>query len=150
VPPLRERVEDIPPLLARFLADAGDPEGIWRVDQPTLDRLTRHDWPGNVRELRNVIVTALAVSGGGAIEVAELLDPRRTPGEIKLGGRSPSTRSFTALKNEVLGVFERDFFSELHRTAGGNVSEMARISGLSRPTVRQYLTRYGLRVSDSD
>ncbi len=148
VPPLRERTEDIPYLLARFLADVGDPEALARIDQPALDRLLRHDWSGNVRELRNVIVTAHAVSNGGPIEVTEFLDPRRAPGEVRLADRGSPPRSFAARKNELLEVFEREFFGELHKNARGNVSEMARISGLSRPTVRQYLVRYGLRVSD--
>jgi DNA-binding NtrC family response regulator len=148
VPPLRERTEDIPYLVARFLAEAGDPEALTRLDQPTFDRLLRHDWTGNVRELRNVILSAHAVSDGGPIEAAEFLDPRRTPGEIELSERASSKGSFVARKNEVLEVFEREFFGQLHRNARGNVSEMARASGLSRPTVRQYLARYGLRVSE--
>jgi DNA-binding NtrC family response regulator len=148
VPPLRERTEDIPYLLARFLADVGDPDAIARIDQPSLDRLLRHDWTGNVRELRNVILTAHAVSNGGPMEVTDFLDRRRGLGEIMLADRASSTRSFSARKSEVLEVFEREFFGELHRNARGNVSEMARVSGLSRPTVRQYLARYGLRFSE--
>jgi DNA-binding NtrC family response regulator len=147
VPPLRERPEDIPDLIARFLADLGDPEAITRIDKPTLDRLVRHDWPGNVRELRNVIVTAHALSNGGPIEVSELLGARR-PAGVQPFDPISSARSFSVRKNEVLEVFERQFFGELHKVAGGNVSEMARMSGLSRPTVRQYLDRYGLRVVD--
>jgi len=148
VPPLRERAEDIPDLVARFLADLGDPEAVTRIDKPTLDRLVRHDWLGNVRELRNVIVTAHAVSDGGPIEVTELLGARRPAGAAPPSDPISSTRSFPVRKSELLEVFERQFFTELHKSAGGNVSEMARMSGLSRPTVRQYLDRYGLRVTE--
>jgi DNA-binding NtrC family response regulator len=148
VPPLRERAEDIPDLVARFLSDLGDPGAITRIDKPTLDRLMRHDWTGNVRELRNVVVTAHAISNGGPIEVTELLGTRRPLGGLQLADRAASTRSFSVRKTELLEAFEREFFTELHRDAGGNVSEMARMSGLSRPTVRQYLDRYGLRVSE--
>ena len=148
VPPLRERPEDIPDLVARFLVDLGDAEAITRIDKPTLDRLVRHDWPGNVRELRNVIVTAHAVSDGGPIEVTDLLGTRRPAGAGPLSDPISSARAFSVRKSELLEVFERQFFTELHKSAGGNVSEMARMSGLSRPTVRQYLDRYGLRVTE--
>jgi DNA-binding NtrC family response regulator len=149
VPPLRERPEDIPHLVARFLEELGDPGAMARIDKPTLDRLMRHEWSGNVRELRNAIVTAHALSDGGPIDVTEFLGVRRSAGESHAPDRdAPSPHSFAARKTAVLEVFEREFFAELLREAGGNISEMARLSGLSRPTVRQYLVRYGLRASD--
>jgi DNA-binding NtrC family response regulator len=146
LPPLRERAEDIPDLVVRFLTDLGDPAGVTRIDKPSMDRLMRHDWTGNVRELRNVIVTAHALSKGGVIEVADFLSAR-CPNGVHLSERASSTRAFAVRKSEILEAFERDFFTALHSDASGNVSQMARLSGLSRPTVRQYLDRYGLRGS---
>jgi DNA-binding NtrC family response regulator len=144
LPPLRERRDDIPILVRRFLEDLGDSEAFARIDKPSLERLIRHDWSGNVRELRNVIVTAHAVSRGGPIEVSEFLGDLR-PARAGDSAGASATRSFAVRKSEVTDSFEREYFRELHEDARGNVSEMARISGLSRPTVRRYLDLYRLR-----
>ena len=140
VPPLRERPEDIPALIAHFLAELGDPGAIGRIDQPAQDRLMNHDWPGNVRELRNVITLAHVHSNGGPFEVADLLVAHvDSPSPA---GAAPGP--FQALKRE----FERDYFSALHRDTGGNLSEMSRRSGLARSSVREYVTRYRLGISE--
>jgi DNA-binding NtrC family response regulator len=146
VPPLRKRPEDIPDLVARFLNDLGDPGAVNRLDRPTMDRLVRHDWPGNVRELRNVILAAHAQSGGGPIEVADLLGARaaRTI-NVRRAGSASGTLSFPEQKRELVEAFEREFFIGLHKDTGGNISEMSRRSGIERSTVRQYLARLGLR-----
>jgi DNA-binding NtrC family response regulator len=144
LPPLRQRPEDIPDLVARFLADLGDPGAMERIDRPTLDRLIRHDWPGNVRELRNVIVTAHAQSNGGPIEVANFMGARAR----LIAAPDRRTGSFHEQKRDLLQAFEAQFFADLYREAGGNVSEMSRRSGLERAMVREYLVRHGLRGAD--
>jgi DNA-binding NtrC family response regulator len=83
VPPLRERMEDIP-LLARYFVDLiasrmGRPnEGL---SQRSLERLLNHHWPGNIRELQNVIERAIILARDGRIEIPELgeSNPRRGP-----------------------------------------------------------------------
>jgi len=55
---------------------------------------------------------------------------------------------FAVRKRELLDAFERKYFARLNREAGGNLSEMARRSGLSRPTIREYLDRLGLRARE--
>jgi DNA-binding NtrC family response regulator len=144
LPPLRKRPEDIPDLVARFLADLGDPGAVDRIDKPTLDRLVRYDWPGNVRELRNVIVTAHAQSNGGPIEVADFLGARARV----IATPDRRTGSFHDQKRELLQTFEAQFFADLYRETAGNVSEMSRRSGLERAMVREYLVRHGLRGAD--
>jgi DNA-binding NtrC family response regulator len=146
VPPLRKRREDIPELVARFLADLGDPEAMARIDKPTLDRLMRHDWPGNVRELRNVIIAAHAQSGGGPIEVEDALSARTRM--VSVAPTRDRKGSFHEQKRALLEEFERQFFAELRREVGGNISEMSRRSGLERAMVRAYLTRHGMLGSE--
>jgi DNA-binding NtrC family response regulator len=145
VPPLRRRPDDILDLVDGFLADLGDPGAATRLDKPARDRLLHHDWPGNVRELRNLIVAAHAQSNGGPIEVADFLNVRGAPlASFRMG----SSKSFQEQKRELLEVFERQYFADLHHETGGNVSEMSRRSGIERSTVRQYLARHGLRGAD--
>jgi DNA-binding NtrC family response regulator len=146
VPPLRERREDIPELVARFLSNLGDGEAMGRIDEISMERLERHDWPGNVRELRNVVLAAHAQSEGGPIDVAPFLNARVTG--IDLSNRASALRSFHVLKRETLDALEREYFGRLHGETDGNLSEMSRRSGLSRPMVREYLDRHGLRSAD--
>jgi len=143
LPSLRERPEDIALLMTHFLEDLGDPGAIGRIDEPARNLLMRHDWPGNVRELRNVIRAALAHSNGGPFEVADLLAPDGGRPLLVQGGPGGAQPW-----SEQIEKFEREFFSTLHRETGGNLSEMARRSGLARSTVRRYLARYGLVVSE--
>jgi transcriptional regulator of acetoin/glycerol metabolism len=99
-----------------------------------------------VRELRNVLLAAHAQSAGGPIEVGEFLTTR--PGSVDLSNAMAARRAFPVLRRETLDALERQYFGKLHRDTGGNLSEMARQSGLSRSTVREYLERHGLRATD--
>lgn len=72
VPPLRERPEDIPPLVAHFCEKYGARFGreIARIDRASLDRLQTHTWPGNVRELENLVERAVILAQNGVLRVA--------------------------------------------------------------------------------
>jgi DNA-binding NtrC family response regulator len=146
VPPLRARTEDIPDLVARFLANLGDRDALGRIAEAAMDRLRRHDWPGNVRELRNVVLAAHAQSAGGPIDFSEFMGARENGFDLSHG--VSALRSFHVLKREMLDAFEREYFGKLYAETEGNVSEISRRSGLSRPMVREYLERHGLRASD--
>lgn len=143
VPPLRARPEDVPDLVARFLSELGDPGAVTRIDKPSRDRLMRYDWPGNVRELRNVVRVAHAqAAGGGPLDFVELLSARGV--RAALSDRATTARSFHDQKRELLERFETEFFTALLRETGGNLSEMARRSGLARSSIREALERLKL------
>jgi DNA-binding NtrC family response regulator len=71
VPPLRERIEDIPLLVQSFVNEFSEKMGknVTRVSKKTMDALQRYHWPGNIRELRNVIEQAVIISSGGILQV---------------------------------------------------------------------------------
>jgi transcriptional regulator with GAF, ATPase, and Fis domain len=71
MPPLRERVEDIPPLVWAFVNEFGKKMGkkIQKIPKTTMETLQRHSWPGNIRELRNVIENAMILSAGSTLQV---------------------------------------------------------------------------------
>ncbi len=149
LPPLRERVGDIPLLMRNMLADFGDPDAFARVTNEALERLMRYDWPGNVRELRNAVTAALALSDGGELAVASHL------GALERAGWGSSAlpetpeqlleRDYHQAKREALFRFEQEYFGVLARSCGGNVSKMAEVAGLARVHVRRYLAAHGLR-----
>ena len=78
IPPLRERLEDIPPLVWAFVRELGDRMGkkIDRIPRDNIEALKRYDWPGNVRELKNVVERAMIVSRGSTLKIDK---PRPKP-----------------------------------------------------------------------
>ncbi len=140
LPPLRERLEDIPALVRKMMADIGDKDAYGRITNDSLERLMRHDWPGNVRELRNVVSVALAFGKEGPLDLAQHLAP--------LVASSDSTptrgRTFQDAKRDVLARFEREYFTALYAECSGNVSEIGRRAAMERAHVRGYLRRHGI------
>jgi DNA-binding NtrC family response regulator len=146
VPPLRERLEDVPGLIRRTLEQLGA-KGAWRrVARSTLDRLLRYDWPGNVRELRNAVAVALALAEEGeSLDIAAAIGlkaskPRGTIVE------AVGVRGYHDAKREALHQFERAYFAQLVEATNANVAEISRRTGLQRTHVRKYLRLHGLRT----
>ena len=102
VPPLRERIEDIPALAAHFLErfSADQKKGQLRLNRAAEKRLLNHDWPGNIRELKNAMEAAVALTKSDIIDVAALrIDG--APNSFSMGGQN-----FAQAKAD----FERSFF----------------------------------------
>ncbi len=140
VPPLRERLEDVPVLVRALIGELADSSAYERVTNASLERLMRHDWPGNVRELRNLVAVALALTVEGPIDLAQHFSP------LALAGESTLTRgrTFQDAKREVLARFEREYFTVLHAECAGNVSQIGRRAAMERAHVRTYLRRHGI------
>ncbi|MBV5316173.1 MAG: sigma 54-interacting transcriptional regulator [Desulfobulbaceae bacterium] len=82
VPPLRDRVEDIPLLVWKFVSEFGQKMGrkIKKISEQDMDKLVAYSWPGNVRELRNVVERAMITSKGSLLDLSPLdLAPSRPP-----------------------------------------------------------------------
>lgn len=140
LPPLRQRLEDVPALIRRMLVDLGDNGAYDRIPLESLERLMRHDWPGNVRELRNVVAVALAFNKEGPLDIAAHLSPLTSTAES-----TPTRgRTFQDAKREVLARFEREYFTALWAECNGNVSEIGRRAAMERAHVRGYLRRHGI------
>lgn len=135
VPPLRERVEDIPLLAERFLAQqtARDSRAVW-IDDEALRVLERYPWPGNVRELESVLERAISQSRDGIIRPGDLPDTVRY-GRV-IHGRSP-------LPQPVLSVVEaeREAILRAGWACNGRVTEMARMLGIGRATLWRKMKR---------
>jgi len=141
LPPLRERLEDIPALVRKMCADLGDRNAYNRITTDSLERLMRHDWPGNVRELRNVVSVALAFGKEGPLDLAAHLAPLASSTSESTPVRG---RTFQDAKREVLARFEREYFTALYHECTGNVSEIGRRAAMERAHVRGYLRRHGI------
>ena len=145
IPPLRERPEDIEPLVRRFAEQlTGDPDAS-PFDRETLAALETHPWSGNVRELRNVVESAVAmgqlVLEGSAPDVAAAFEP---------GGALATTALREALpyreaRARAVAAFEKAYLSDLTERCGGNASEAARCARMDRPYLLSLLRKHGLR-----
>jgi transcriptional regulator with GAF, ATPase, and Fis domain len=143
VPPLRERVEDIPELARHFLefyaAKLGKPVRL--LDDDAFVAMKSYPWPGNVRQLENVIERAVVVADGAYIGVESLpAEVRYPPEEMTL---PELAEEFHADRDER----ERRGREQLVRAlaaAGGNKAVAARALGLARSTLLSRLRKYGL------
>ena len=143
IPPLRDRREDIAPIVAHLLRQRGwaDPGPI---EGPNLERLFVHDWPGNARELRNVVDRALALSPDartfGALRLSVGVTPGATDGELAVRSDLP----FSEAKQQVVDAFERRYLRDVWERCDGNVSAAARAAGVDRKHFRSLLVRHGI------
>jgi DNA-binding NtrC family response regulator len=138
IPPLRERPEDVEPLVSHFVREVRGPAASSPFGWAAMAALREHRWSGNARELRNVVESALAMGrieldGGPAAALDDLAEP--------VGAR-PSYRDARALAVE---RFERAFLTELMAEVGGNASEAARRARMDRPYLLTLLRKHGLR-----
>ena len=156
VPPLRERREEVPHLSTFFLRDAcerlGKPDV--RLSSGTLDLFARYWWPGNVRQLRNEIQRAVAMSSpGGTIEPehlsADLAAPERRQGNADVAFVAPADFAPGNLAAAVETVERHLIVSTLDRTRG-NISESARVLGLTRRGLYLKMRRLGLEGAIAD
>jgi len=154
MPALRDRLDDIPLLVERFLADQG---GDAALDEAALVALCQADWPGNVRQLRDAIARAAVLAGDGPIGVEHLThlsgvaagagptrpDPARPPAS---GVAAPELDGslFDVPLREARERFERIYLERLLQRCGGNVSKSARTAGLGRASLHEKINKLGL------
>jgi DNA-binding NtrC family response regulator len=153
MPPLRERLEDVPLLVHHFLhkhARAGDRAPGVGIDDDALAALARRDWPGNVRELENTIESALALTHESWLRRADVepavrvfTDPRSTPA----GGVSlPCEPFFESSPPELsLAAYERCALDRALRESNGDATAAAARLGIGRSTFYRKLAKRGIR-----
>jgi DNA-binding NtrC family response regulator len=126
VPPLRERLEDVPGLARAFLEQAIARQSLppRRFGAEALQALGRHPWPGNVRELRN-LVERLAILASGETIGADFVESELTGDGERAAGPGPTLRS-------IVEQCEREAITRAVRGSAGNVAEAARRLGLER------------------
>ena len=149
LPPLRERMEDVPLLAMHFL------EGFSKLSTPpvteiqaeAMQSLLDYRWPGNIRELQNAIRASVAMADGTAIR-RESLPPSVAPREACAPAGADALididRPLRELTGDLIARVERDYFTRLLVRCKGNVARAAKHSELSRRSVTQKLQKYGM------
>lgn len=140
VPPLRERREDIPLLIAFFREQfrEGGIGGPLRLTPEALEALAAYDYPGNIRELRNVLEKLALLHGGEPIRPRHLPPEMLTP--LHLGKQFEVISVGKPLK-EAVAEFERKYIEKVLKSVGGQKALSASILGVSRKVLWEKLTR---------
>lgn len=148
VPPLRERREEIPHLSTFFLREACDrlaKPGV-RLNAETLDLFDAFPWPGNVRQLRNEVQRAVAMTTPGGLITPDLLSSSIGAGPLaesdSARGRLRRTTLATAVEK-----LEREMIEGALERASGNISETARLLGLTRRGLYLKMQRLGVEAA---
>ncbi|CAN5921888.1 hypothetical protein BH11MYX4_BH11MYX4_33320 [soil metagenome] len=140
VPPLRDRIEDLPLLCKKLLAATG--EGSLSIEEDAMRQLATYPWPGNVRELKNALERAAALAQDNVIRRADVAGEgfgfRGTRDE-----RSPLDLSgtFKVAKERSVERFESAYLAALMRRCNGNVSLASRQADLARHHLRDLLKK---------
>jgi DNA-binding NtrC family response regulator len=141
IPPLRERPEDVPPLIATFVQRLAKQHGckVQGLSMEATIALTRYAWPGNVRELQNLIERLVVLNPESeTIELEDLPDTMNEPSPLVDPALAPRGWQAAVLQ------FERTYLTDLLRQTAGNVSEAARIAAMSRGHLHRRLARLGI------
>ncbi|MFN0063782.1 MAG: sigma-54-dependent transcriptional regulator [Myxococcaceae bacterium] len=169
MPPLRERLEDLPALVRGILAPGAGATAV-TLTPPALEKLRAHAWPQNVRELQDVLAH-LRGAGANIVDVSDLpalfgAMPQPSLGSVALRaavtGADPSVAAVTARENlaplpvsehllfkeakeKLLAEFEKEYLRRLLTTVNGSITRAAERSGLHRKSIERLVKKYALR-----
>jgi DNA-binding NtrC family response regulator len=145
VPPLRNRREEIPHLSTYFLREASERlarPGV-RLSPETLDLFDAFPWPGNVRQLRNEVQRAVAMAPTGGLITPDLLSPALAG----IASEEPLTQTGRGRRTSLAAAVEkveREMIESALERSGGNISETARVLGLTRRGLYLKMERLGV------
>ncbi len=152
VPPLRDRREDIPLLVTRFIHDFSLKEGEVEktMSNEALEKLMRHDWPGNVRELKNIVERLVIMTPGRVINVADIPPLQKTEnGQRSETADIPIPSDLDSLR-EARQDFEKQFIMKKLKEFEGNISRTAEAIGLERSNLHRKIKSFGLDARPDD
>ncbi len=147
VPPLRERLDDLPLLVETFLAALGRPHDDRLFSAAVLREMQAHDWPGNVRELRNFVERSVVLDDTSLPKRNSAVVPRDSGGSDPPLGDPPVSVPFRAAKEAAIEVFEKGYIGPLLEHCQGNLSKAARIAHMDRMYLHQLALKYGFRAA---
>jgi len=142
LPPLRERKEDIPLLVKKFLQEYGGTSKNQYINEEAICLLLVYDYPGNIRELKSIVRSALNLAQGGPIS------PRLLPDHLKKKNALSSCASADPQKADLvitLAMVEKNHIIKTYNKTGQNKSQAARLLGIGLNTLRRKLKSYGIK-----
>ncbi|PIE17621.1 MAG: hypothetical protein CSA65_08335 [Proteobacteria bacterium] len=149
IPPLRDRKDDVPPMVRLFMDELG--KGEYEIPDALMRQLLEHDWPGNVRELRNVVERGMSLATARIISTGMPPQVASAVGSDDSSGLPPMPADvmdlpFKEAKGMLVEVFEREYLVQLLERHQGNISSAAREAGIDRNYIHRLVKKYGLEV----
>jgi DNA-binding NtrC family response regulator len=162
LPPLRDRIEDLPMLVEHLLRTANFDHQVRGVTPDVLQLFRSYHWPGNVRELRNTLLRAIPFCEGDLVDLQALPEALQAEHEARSdhSGSVPLSSPVTGgdglalphgdlslkeAKDQLIDAFERKYLEDLLERCEGNLSKAARVAGVDRKTIARMLKRHGLK-----
>ena len=150
MPPLRERVKDIP-LIATHLLE----KHCRKLNKPLktfapelMDALMNNPWEGNIRELENVIIRGILYAPGPVVDLSDAGMVLSDRAMIPCDGDEAWLRTYKEAKEKALADFNQDFLARHLEKCQGNISQAARDMGLERQALQQIMKRFNIRAED--
>ncbi len=150
IPPLKDRIEDIPVLIRFFINKFNKEFGkeIKDIHPDVLEALRCYSWPGNIRELENLLERSYI------LETSSMLTPKCFPNELFEGQSATafrpinSTVSLAEARRKALEDFEREYLKDLLARHTGSIKESAEEADISTRQLHKLMSRYGIRKED--
>jgi two-component system response regulator GlrR len=152
LPPLRERKEDIVPLVEYFLKKCREQmkKEVKGLTPEAVRKLMLHDWPGNVRELENTIEYAVALTRNDVLTEDYILQGKALREHGNNGGdeKSPVAGDSLRTLKDARDAFERDYLIQVLALTEGNVSQAAKLAGKYRADFYDLLKKHDLKADE--
>jgi len=152
LPPLRERIDDMPLLVGHFLAKHSgdsDRDAAPGFTQDAVGALANYSWPGNVRELENVVRRALTLCDAGTVDMDAVAGSLRERGAAPPSDKIPVVSEEGISLDEKLRELESAYIAGALENTGGNVTKAAELLGMSFRSLRYRIRRLGLHLPKS-
>ncbi len=148
MPPLRERLDDLPALCQAIISDLNQRHqcAVEGVSQDAIQALHAHPWPGNVRELRNALERAVILAGSGLLEPRHFLFLSPPPRPATPDASAPGSGEIRIPIGATIDQAERALIEATLRHTGNNRTRAAAILGISQKTLFNKLREYGERA----
>ena len=149
MPPLRERVEDIP-LIANFLVEKHCAEmnkHLKQISGKLMDQLMKHEWAGNIRELENAILRGILFAAGDEIRPGDIDLPKASTRSYPDLDVDTTRASYKDAKERVLSLFNHRYIGNLLKLHKGNVTQAAEKCGMKRQALQQIIRRYQIKTN---
>lgn len=153
LPALRERQEDIPMLVDRFLGELGKPgyESFDALESDLQRKLIAHNWPGNLRELRNTAERIALMEGADPFIRRPGMDKAKGANAAPVGDviAADYDLQFKDAKERLVSAFEHEYLKRLLTRTGNNIAKAAREAGIDRKYLYTLLSKHGLTSNDN-
>ncbi len=145
LPPLRERLGDIPLLAYHFLEKYRGVRKVECIDPQALKALQAYKWPGNIRELEHVIESALSMAEENTIKITDLPQEFLT----RVADRVTAQENWMSSPfNKAKDQFEKFYLTHILKESNWNISEASRKAQMFRQNLQQKIRKYGIKIED--